>query len=313
MNRNNQNKFLQSDNMGQSEIETNNNYSLFDIQSKHIQLLSQPNYKNQNNNIHNNIGSNVLLEQIYDNKIFIDTKFKDHTKHDNPYKFIVKFNGIDPKTEMVKTIVNNNSYEYQKYIDGDTTIVIDRVFKNVKSITIDTLFMPPIIDYVTQDDGSYKSISNAILQKRYKYLILKIHELHNDKSYSNNKSFGRESFVMKIDDDSCFSHHRWTPISKQICYPLSQLNNINKLTIEICDNYGNTIVPTLDNKPYDFFKEYKKIIDNFVNNRYTPIEIVSIEPKLNSLKEIIISLYPELHMTISTLESQINTSPQFRV
>lgn len=316
MNRNNQNNFLQ-DPFAQSEYGTNNN-SLYDVQNKHqIPLMNQPNYSNQKNTLHNNIGSNVILEQTFDNKIFIDTKFKDHTKHNNPYKFIVKFNGIDPKIENIHTYINNIDYEYHKYINGDTTIVIDRNFKNVSSVTIDTLFLPPIIDFVTDENGSYKSIPSKMLQKRYKYLILKIHELQNDKTFSNNKSFGRESFVMKIDDDSCCDHHRWIPISKHICYPASKLNVINTMTIEICDNYGNIIVPTLDGKPYDFFAEYKKLIDKVIYLRNnTSIEnsnqILLLEPKLKSLKDIILCLYPEIHLTISTLEPQINTIPQFR-
>lgn len=278
--------------------------------------LGQIDYTNPRNTLHNNIGDRVLNEQIFDNMMFIDSEIRDHSKHPDPFRFIVKFGGIDPVTDSIQIRVTDNEYSYNKYLSGDTTVNINKVFKNIKAVVINTLILPYSIEYITKNDGSYESCKKNLGKKFHKYIILRINELSNGRIFSNNKTFGQGSFVMKIDDDTCTNHHRWIPISNRISYPDSVLRVIDKLTVEIYDDNGEPLCPKLDGKPHDFYAEYRHLIDNIItarqkNKKGTEENIAKLIPKLNSLKCITRGMSPELHITVCTLEPQIQTLPQY--
>lgn len=286
--------------------------------------LGQIDYMNPRNTLHNNIGDRVLGEQVFDNKLFIDSELRDYSKYPNPFCFVVKFNGIEAQTELVYVDIDGVTYSYKKFLSGDTAVVMDRTFKNIKVVVINTLFLPYSIEFTTQKDGSYVKSNNRLEKMFYKYIILKINELCNGRSFSNNKSFGQESFIMKMDDESCVNHHRWVPISNLVSYPDSRLRVIDRLTIEICNDKGEKLCPKLDGKPFDFFADYRKTIDKVLslqqqnqqqhqqqNNKSSDEKIKALIPKLESLKHIISCLSPELHITLCTLDPQIQTLPQY--
>ena len=228
-------------------------------------LMGRPDYTNKDNLLHNNVEEQILLEQIIDNRLFIDTSIRDYSKSSNPFKFVVKFNGIEAKTTDIGILIDGvDSYTYKKYIKGDTDVVMDRVFKNIKMVQINNLILPNYIDYISDSDGSYTKVGGGKLAKsKYKYLILKISELSNNRCFSNNKAFGKECFFMKMDDEICIFNYRWIPSGHgTIVYPDSNLQTINRLTVEICDDQGNVLNTTLDGEKYDFFKEYNELLDS---------------------------------------------------
>ncbi|VBB17979.1 hypothetical protein YASMINEVIRUS_442 [Yasminevirus sp. GU-2018] len=273
-------------------------------------------YTNPRNTIHNNIGDRVLAEQVFDNRLFIDSEFRDYSKHPDPFKFVIKFGGVDPQTESVQVEVDGNDYSYTKYLSGDTTVVMDRTFKNIKAVVVNTLILPYAIEFKTKENGAYEKSGRKLEKMFYKYIILKINELCNGRSFSNNKAFGQESFIMKIDDETCSNHHRWIPVSNHVSYPDSRLRVIDRLTVEICNDKGERLCPKLDGKPHDFFGEYRKLIDKILllqkkGGKTSEEEIVKLTPKLESLKHIVSCLSPELHVTFCSLDPQIQTLPQY--
>lgn len=303
-------------------------------------LLGQPDYKNQNNMLHNNVGERVLMEQVMDYKLIIDASLKDYSRKPEPFKFVVKFNGIEPKKKDISYTYNNITYSYPKYVAddiveeiidkktgevidtittagfiGDTDVVIDRVFKNIKSICINSLIMPKYISYITDssssDIGGYVSDGVKLAKSNYKYLLLKIDELENNRCFSNNKAYGNQSFIMKLDDDLCCHNNIWVPISNSmIIYPDSNLMTLSRLTVEICDDKGNRLYPTLDGNKHDFFNEYQTLIDTQIKSNSPPT--LSIINRLNSLKEITDHISPELCLSLNIVTAQINTNTQYR-
>ena len=282
-------------------------------------FLGLPDYGNPGDLLHNNVEERVLLEQVLDNKLFIDTSIRDFSKSPEPFKFVVKFNGTEAKTEDVYVMIDGETYSYPKYLSGDTDVVMDRIFKNIKIVTINTLFLPRHIMYKTNDDGSYENVGGKIAKTNYKYLILKIAELSNNRCFSNNKTFGKESFMLRMDDEVCDHNHRWKPTSNaNIVYPNSRLQVINRLTVEICDDKGMRLCPTLDGKNYDFFREYRKLIDKIETlqsdgSNSAKREIEELTPKIKSLRKITQHIAPELHITLGILEPHINTLPQYTI
>jgi hypothetical protein len=272
-------------------------------------LLGQPNYQNPETTLHNNIGNNVLLESLFDNKIYIDSGIRDFTKQPDPYRFTVKFNGTEPKTESESINIEDETFSYTRYVQGDTDILINKIFRNIKSVTIDALIMPSCINFRTDEYGRIVKNDTRLGKHTYKYIILKINELTNGRCYSNNKELGKETFIMNYDTELCHNNQLWVPIRRTVAYPDSQLNIIDRLNIEVCDDTGHRLVPTLDGKNYDFFGEYYKLINKIkLSKQVDEIELL----RLKSLKCIISYLSPELHMTFMTREPQINTNPQYR-
>jgi len=276
--------------------------------------LGQPDYSNPNNLLHNNVSDRVLGEQVFENRLYIDSAFRDYSCHNDPFRFIVKFNGVYPKTECIHVDIDCETYSYTKYCEGDTNVLMDRVFKNIKAVIINTLFLPFAIDYKTNTDGSYEKSEKNFKKLEYKYIVLKINELCNGRSFSNNKSLSQESFIMKLDDDSCFNFHRWIPTTNHVAYPDSRLKCIDRLTVEICNDKGEKLCPKLDGKPHDFFAEYRRLIDKIIvlENKEKNKDIEHLKPKLHSLKRITSYLSPELHVTFCTIDPQIQTLPQYR-
>lgn len=278
--------------------------------------LGKQDYSNPGYIFHNNVGDRVITEQIYDNKLIIDSTFSDHSVNREPFKFTIKFNGYEPKTEDTTVYIDGEPFTYTKYLEGDTCVVMDRVFKNVKIVTINSLIMPHAIDYKTNPDGSYEKV-RKLAKTNYKYLVLKINELTNNRTFSNNKAIGKEAFIMKMDDEVCHNNHRWIAVSSNVAYPDAKLQSITRLSVEVCNDSGRLLYPTLDGKPFDFFAEYRKLIDRVekLQNRCsdkTEEEIQCLLPRLRSLKDITSCISPELHMTFGTFDPQINTLPQFR-
>lgn len=280
-------------------------------------MLSRQQYVNPNNILHNNMPENILNTQTFDNKIFIDSVLKDFSKHPEPYKFIVKFNGIQPTTEKIIVSIDDHEFSYDKFLKGDTTLVIHKEFKNVKYVNINALILPTHVDYETCQDGSYRKIGEHI-GKKNKYLIMKIEELNNGRSYSNMKNLGKDSFIMKLDDISGINNEFWIPIYGNVCYFDSRLETIDRLTVEICDERGRRLCTTLDGVNHDFFRDYRKTIDYAIilKKQNTPTsrkQLCDMLNKLKSLDMIVNCIAPELHLTFNTIEPQIDTDYNFRI
>ena len=54
-------------------------------------MLSAIDYKNPKNNLHDNIGNNVLDTQVFSNMLFIDSEYRDYIAYPNPFKYIVRW------------------------------------------------------------------------------------------------------------------------------------------------------------------------------------------------------------------------------
>lgn len=281
-------------------------------------LLGNPNYSNQNNTLHNNLNERIMREQLFDNKLLINSLFRDYSKHPEPFSFIVKLNGREAVIENIDVDIKGKIYRYPKYISGDTQVVLPQAFKNIKQVYINALIIPSRIEYETQDDGSYKPLDIQIAGVN-KYVILKIKELQNYRNYTNNKNIGKESFVMSLDRTSGINNELWLPIYSSLSYFDSRLRNVNRLTVEVCDDKGNLLCTKLDGKNHDFNAEYRKILNDVIEIRKHHDEkeaeemIECLIPRLDSLVEIVDCINPEIHLTFVTYEAQIDTNPNFNI
>lgn len=291
-------------------IINDNMNAIRDVYSENKVLLEESTFENQKNVIHNNIGSEIIKKQVFDNKIFIDSSIRNIQQYPEPFKFDVKFGGVAQNTENVRAILNKEIFEYNLFTSGDPQIVIPRNFKNVKSVEINAVIMPCFIHMISQEDGSFRPSTKNCL-KHYKYLILKIKELNTFKKYSNNPLINDNCLVLTNNRVWGEDNEYWVPISDTIASYDSRLMNINRLSFELYDHTGKPLQYTLDGEPFSPPSEYKKIIDLVLERQKNKKPADDLFPYLNSLRRLVRYTYPDIHMTITTYEAEINTQPNF--
>jgi len=294
------------------------------------QLVGQPSYSNPSNNIHNNIGSDVMLIQNMDCKVFIDSEYRNKTYKDSrnrPFKFTVRFKNSE-QTPVPNTVTLEYNGEVYSYPDYDTQnkntsstnsgidIVFPYEFHNVNYVKVNTLIMPRYIEYETTKDGAIKNVVGRKLAKTQRYLVLKIEQLNTIKKISNNPKIDGRCFIMKLDRESGFNNEFYIPIGDKISAFCSSLQNIDRLDIQILNKKGDELSPTLDGKPHNFHIDYKESIEKLRRELAKPKKdqqvIDALELRLISLRHITSCIDPELHITINNINQQINTTPKFR-
>lgn len=273
--------------------------------------LEKPHYNNPNNLMHNNVGDKVIDISQLPTKLFINSAIRDFTAMPEPYKYYIKFNAKLPTKEKVSIHVDNNEYFYYNYTSGDRSIVIERSFKNINQIAVDVVILPVYINFKTNDDGMYVPTGSQ-LSKTYRYIILKIPELSNCRKFSNMDTVTDDTFILKFDKDSGGRNMCWIPIHDSNSFFNSNLKNINRLSIELFDDKGNGLCTTLDGHNYDFYKEYRQLIDKLKKLHPDSEEALKYAPKLKCLREIIEHIYMEIHFTMYIVEPTINTLPKFQ-
>ncbi|AYV77530.1 MAG: hypothetical protein Dasosvirus5_9 [Dasosvirus sp.] len=284
-------------------------------------ILGKPNYINPHNTLYNNIGEIVLREQIFDIVVFINTNKKNHRICPDPFVFQVKFDGIKPKTEMICADINispecSEEFAYCQYTKGDAQIVVPAKLINIRSVIVKALILPMHIDYKTNEDGSYSKCGQG-LAKKYKYLILKIQGLETEYNYSNVDLLEKNTFIMKVDADMGVNNEFWIPLYNTVSFFESMLQNVNRIGVEIFDENGKLLCPTLDGKKHDFHAEYRKMIDGInalkkeCNPKDVKEKIKKFLPKMLSLREITNCINPDLHLLFVAYKPQINTNIKF--
>jgi hypothetical protein len=216
-----------------------NNTTRFDkAYNNNNPIIERPIYENNNSIIHNNIGQEVLDETITEYKILIDSADRDIKTYNNPFDFVVKFGA------MGGGIVRYNNYKKgelvaeNKYIPAMPLPYINREFKNIKYIKLETVVLPI---------GDKKSF--CLLDDRYISLV--INEIENNTIYSTGDNSVRydintnktltppKPFAIIFPDKLTSKYHfTGTPFYGLKTYKSSQLGNISSMSIKFTDSYG---------------------------------------------------------------------------
>jgi hypothetical protein len=257
-----------------------------------LSLIPPQNYENSNQLVHNNLESNLFNESYIDYTIHVDSGDRTTSVFPSPYSFVLNFGGAGPGRNKyynaagVLQIVDYN---------GAPDPIIDRKFRNVKTVILDKIFFPKYIGYERIETNPigpiYDYSGNVTLASRYRYVIVRIQELDNNRMYSTNNYVRDDSFVMYNDKTLGDANIGvWIASPYKRTYLKSALKNIDKFTINIVDPKGNPIVPTWDDAGTN-----KPIPQSELENEAT-------RDKYNF----------QIHFIFSVLENELNTKPNFR-
>jgi len=260
-------------------------------------IIPPQTYENSYQLIHNNLDSNLFNESYIDYTIHVDSGDRTSAIFPSPYSFVLNFGGAGPS----KNKFYNSSTGFQKVdFNGTPDPIIDRKFRNVKTVILDKIFFPKYIGYIrsgTEDLNAtpptfYDYSGNVTLASRYRYVIVRIQELDNNRMYSTNNYVRDDSFVMYNDKTLGDADVGvWIASPYKRTYLKSALKNIDKFTINIVDPKGNPIIPTY----------------------YDPINDINVPIPNGKNKELEKDKYNfQIHFIFSVLENELNTKPNFR-
>lgn len=286
------------------------NQSNFNQSYNNIQnVIPQRDIKNYNNVLHNNINDPIVSEIVTEYTLHIDSNDRDTTLYPNPYKFSVSLGGSGSQT--VKTTSRDGLITTTTSYSGSPNPKIDIQFKNLKYVKIKYLMLPRTILYKRTDSSGVEysvpslvndGISGTILAN-YRYLILKIKELDDDKLYSTNDIIRNNCFVLYRDSNYHDAiNDLWIATQPvRIYYDNLLKNNLNKLTFEI-------MTPTGDEfrlKYYDPAATNTKI-----NINYSEINNLTVNNNFYTDFTPIIQMSMEIEFGVC--ENQINTQKNYK-
>ena len=215
------------------------NYNMGYQQSQN--LIPPQDYTNTGNIVHNNINPIMLNESQMDYMLHVDSYDRDTTAYPSQFKFVVSLGGSGTSTDRKYNEVTN-TFTTTKYT-GVPDPRIQRNFHNVKQVTLDKVFFPQYVVYTkTTVAGSDTYTGRVTFSNKYRYLILKIKELDNNRVYSTNDRVSDDSFIIYKDRDagSCGTEF-WMSSYNKRTFLKSALKNLDKLSIEIVDPEGNSV------------------------------------------------------------------------
>lgn len=286
------------------------NMSSFDAAfQQHDPMIEKINYMNQNHLLHNNVGDPVYAEDIIEYRINIDSLDRDIKVYPNPFDFIVRFDasaGGSVRTEIErrgKLIAIDDCFK------GAPGPLINKNFRNVKFIKLDSVVLPQNWNIVKcHDKGFIIDTSSRLPNERF--IILSIDELDKcDRTYSTSDNGLRVEpksghfctppvpFSLIFPDTLIgTTYYTGIPFSGHRIFKNGQLGNISKLHIKFYDSFG---VPLhIDN----LFK-YTDLVDAAKNG--DPISINDVRHPLNK------NIQVHLSFIFGVAESQITTANKF--
>ena len=256
-------------------------------------MIPQQDWTNNGNLIHNNVSQNVFNESILDNMLHIDSYDRDTNAYPNPFKFTVSLGGSGTSREKVFN-KDTQTYEIVNY-SGVPSPRIQKNFMNVKQVILDKVIFPQYVVYTRTnlDGGLYSYTGLTTISAKYRYLILKIKELDNNRVFSTNDRVGDDSFILYKDKDlGGSSTEIWLSSYCKRTFLKSALKNLDKLTIEIVDPDGNPV-------------KFKYVIAGGGTTEYD-IPATELTGANQEDYEFVIQ------MTISTVENDLNTNVNYR-
>ncbi len=253
-------------------------------------VLEKTDFRNKGEVLHNNLGDNLLLEQLTEYYINIDSKDRTVEVFTNPFNFYITFGGIGKSIERW-----GKDKTEKKAFNGTPSPVIERSFQNVKFIKLDNVILPNSIAITRTSDAVCEISQDPTYDlTKYKYLLIRIKELCCDKIFSTNPVQGDSTFLLYPDKVMGENHTMWLSTFSVRLFQTSKLFNLTKLTIEIIDPLGNPI--------YVYDADTNKVIN------FATIDDDFPEDEAACIKELSSKFQMNLSFIVGVIENELNTN-----
>jgi hypothetical protein len=181
--------------------------------------VSQHDFNKKGGMMHDNLGQNLQTIQSTEYVLHIDSMNRSLHTYPDPFWFTVTLNGYgapDPK--------------------------LDVDFRNVKHLTLERIFIPStnVIELVTDLNGNtYYDFAEGYDLDDKPYITLVVPNLSMSKTFSTGTTFPQNVVsYMLYPDKTCKHNVTWKAYSSTTTWPTTHLANINRLQIELYDEFG---------------------------------------------------------------------------
>jgi len=259
---------------------------------KNPTLIEPIKYKNQGGMMHNNMGKEVLKEEVIEYAVHIDSLDRDTTIFKDPFSYIVSFN--QPNKTIHKERRKDGTIDTYE-MTGAPDPHINREFDNIKYIKLDKIMLPKY-NIIQENVGVYDTFDTTDTTSIYhdRFVMLKIKEIDNDGIYATNGTL--ESSFGLIFPGTAYGNNYFfgDPLHSIKEFKPSALGKITRLSIEFCDSEGNplkivgksggvTVSDPLDSAETDLRNPKNKLIQNHISLTIGVVEAQqNILPKYNN-------------------------------
>jgi hypothetical protein len=281
--------------------------NIFDYHKAYIPqptLIDKPDMRNRGGLLHNNVGDNLMNEYVSEYTVHINSADRDYSAFYNPFNFTVTYGGIGQTVE--KRFRSDGTFE-RIMCSGQPKPKIARSFKNVKYVKLNHVIVPKtnVIEKITGTDDEIEyslGDTSTELSMNFKYLVLKIKDIGNNRVLSTNESVDDDSFILYPDKIMGANHWMWLPTVSARVFPNSALANIDKMIFELQDDEGNLlfVMDADDNR-----LNTKTIYDGLVEDREEG------DPVLLNFHRIHKAMQIDIEITIGVVENEYNTHTKF--
>ncbi len=276
-------------------------------------IIEKIDYTNPNKILHNNIGDNVLDENIIEYKVHIDSLDRDIKYYPNPFSFVVKFNPQGPSIVQTEEYIsyknkNNGTKIVETQFKGPPAPHINKQFKNVKYIKLESIILPQYGKIKVNDDGVWVFDPDGIIMTD-RFVTLVIEELDCDRIFATSEGRVRTNeqgqiykppvpfATIILDKVLGFNYYSGTPYYGNKIYKNSTLGNIGQMTIKLYDSTGQLLQYT-DQFTYRQLKEYKRL-------NAIPLPITDLRHPLNKKTQTYMTF------VVGVVDCQVNTNTKF--
>lgn len=257
-------------------------------------IIQKHDYRNKQNILHNNLADSLINEHVTEYRLNIDSKDRDMDAYPNPFHFTVAFDAPSNSSIKEKVFIDPKDPSKGKmYVDIPIGKIsgphINRKFKNIKYIKIETMILPRF-HRVVFDGAQYKLDASDTLDDD-RFLILEIPELKNISTYGTNTAI-EGGYVILPDRITTVYFTCITYYANKV-FDDNSLGNIDKLTFilknsfgeeyvtKIYDTNGNVIADKLEND-IDGSNNINNV-HNKIHQAHITIQIGIVENQLNTL------------------------------
>lgn len=232
----------QSNPMGNFKPTTTNNKNLnnYDVAfTENNPILNRHDFRNSHNTLHNNLADSLVNEHVTEYRVSIDANDRDSKIYPNPFKFTVTFGPPSRQSINEKVLIDPNDPSKGKtiiktYVDGMPNPCINRTFKNVKYVKIESLVLPKF-NRIVNDSGDY-AIDASLSLDDDRFLFLEIPELRSNNTLGTNTN-AENNFIIFPDRIYTAIFTGMTFYANKV-FDDNSLGNIERLTFIIKDSFG---------------------------------------------------------------------------
>lgn len=273
-------------------------------------LIEQQQNNNLHNTLHDNLNDNIKAERIKEYQITIDSIDRNINIYPDPFSFRLTMSPTSSST----IIRDGNKKEIITSFDSPN---INRNFRNVKYIKVDSVIMPKFYDLkeveIENEDNEEQKLTEFVEDEdkdttKERFILLRFSNISNTTTIGTNDVSNNHSILLYPYKQYNSSFSLFKPVNMNtniVCVSDSNLININNVEFSFYDGQYNKIefsnkkisVDENNEEDDEQISEEEQILNEKNNDMRNP---------LNISKQVVIN------MRIGVIENNMNTEVNYR-